>query len=149
MALSTLRGMGPAAKEATPAVVKVTKANDVHVRQEAVQTLARIGVGDKDLVAVLLPELPTSLNTEVARALDAVDPDWRKSKHLKAGLAVIIKTLSDKDPLKRRVAAFSLGQVGPAEGVIAALEAAAKKEQDTVVKAFIDGALKEVRQKKK
>jgi hypothetical protein len=149
IAMAALSSLGRGAKDATPAVLKATKEKDIHIRQYAVRTLAKIGVGDKDLVATLLPELPGDLNTDALQALDAVDPDWRKGKHVKAGLPAIFRQLTDKDHMKRRFAVVALGQIGPVEGVIPALERARPKEQDTVVQRFMDVAIKELKEKKK
>ena len=129
--------------------MKALKDKDIYVRQAATQTLGKIGVGNKELVGVLVPELGSNLNTDVLAALEAVDKDWRKSPHLKPGLAVILKQLSEKDPLRRRFALVALDQIGPAEGVIPAVEKMAKVEKDTVVIRFAEVTLKSLRDKKK
>ena len=145
-----LRDIGPAAKDGIPAVVKVFKGDkDVNVRQSAVQCLAKIGAGNQALIGVLVPELGSNLQTEVIYSLEAVDKDWRKSPHVKPGLAEIIKQLSDKDHIRRRFAITALDHIGPAEGAIPALEKLLKVEKDTVVIRFAEVTLKSLRDKKK
>ena len=149
LAMAGLRGVGPDARDAIPVVVKAAQDKDIYVRQAAVQTLGKIGPGKKELVRVLTPLLASDLNTDVLAALGAVDPDWRKSPLLKPGLAEILKQLSHKEPLQRRIALVALGQIGPAEGVLPAVERMAAREQDTVVMRFAEGTLQSLRNKKK
>jgi HEAT repeat protein len=147
--MAGLRGVGPDARDAIPVVVKAAQDKDIYVCQAAVQTLRKIGAGNKDQVRVLVPLLAGNLNTDVLAALEAVDSDWRKSPLLKPGLAVILKQLAHKDPLQRRLALVALGQIGPAEGVLPAVERMAAKEQDTVVMRFAEATLSSLRDKKK
>jgi HEAT repeat protein len=149
LAMAGLRGVGAEARDAIPVVVKAAQDKDIYVRQAAVQTLGKIGAGKKEVVRVLASLLASDLNTDVLAALETVDPDWRKSPHLKPGLAVILKQLSDKDPLPRRIALVALGQIGPAEGVLPAVERMAAKEMDPVVMRFAEGTLQSLRNKKK
>jgi hypothetical protein len=149
LAMAGLRGVGPDARDAVPVVVKAAQDKDIYFRQAAVQTLGKIGVGKKELVRVLAPLLASDLNTDVLAALEAVDPDWRKSPLLKPGLAVILKQLSHKDPLQRRLALVALGQIGSVEGVLPAVERMAAREKDTVVMRFAEATLQSLRNKKK
>jgi HEAT repeat protein len=149
LAMTGLRGVGPAAQDALPTVVKAAQDKDIYIRQEAVRTLGKIGVGHKELVRDLTPLLASDLNTDVLAALGAVDSDWRQSPLLKPGLAVILKQLSHQDHLQRRLALVALEQLGPAEGVLPAVERMAAREMDPVVMRFAETTLSSLRNKKK
>jgi HEAT repeat protein len=131
--LVALRDIGPAARDALPAVEKTLKDRDAQVRQTAVEAVSRIGRGSKDLLVVLAPSLfDENSNVQMAAlgAMGTVDRDWRKAPQFKAVVALVLKNLSNADPKRRYTTLWVLEQIGPAEGVVPALEEMVKGEKD-------------------
>jgi HEAT repeat protein len=144
--LAALRDIGAEGGSAIPVVTKALADPDAQVRQAAVEALGRIGRGKKDLVAVLAPALIDTnyyvrLNTP--GALDAVDPDWKKSPQFNAGRKRILKALSDPDPNIRKVALEVVHRLRPLEGAVPALQDLLKNEKDQRLKQAVQGLLDE------
>src|SRR5262249_22044284 len=114
-------------------VHKAVKDPDVSIRRVAVPAVGQIGKGNKDLVGVLAPALldpDSSVRFSAARALEAGDPDWKKSPKFEPVREQILTSLTSKDYLVRWAGVDALGQVGPVEGAVQALEKMAKTEDN-------------------
>jgi HEAT repeat protein len=133
LALVALRDLGSKARDALPAVKRALKDKNAKVRQGAVEAIGQIAKGDDDLITVLAPSLIDEDNYVQLAALGAlrgVDRDWKKRPQAKAGLALVLRNLSSNDPKSRARTLWALEQIGPAEGVIPALEELVQKEKD-------------------
>jgi HEAT repeat protein len=133
LALAGLSEIGAPAASAVPAVIKALKDKDVEVRKRAVYTVGRIGAGKKELVAALAPaflDQDSEVFRNVPDAMDRLDKDWKKSPKLNPVVNQLLKSLGDPDPKVRGVALYSLSWIGPAPGVVAAVEKLAKQEKD-------------------
>lgn len=131
--LVALRDIGPKAKDALPAVEKALKDTDARNRQTAVEAVSRIGRGDKGLIAVLAPSLideNSYVSDAALGAMNGLDRDWKKGPHGKAALVLVLKNLSDSDPNRRLATLGMLEHIGPAEGMVPALEEMIKREKN-------------------
>jgi HEAT repeat protein len=133
LALVVLRELGPKARDALPAVKKALKDSDARIRQAAVEAVGKISAGEEGLITVLAPSLidgDDNVQMAAVGALQAVDSDWKNRPQAKAALALVLGNLSNSDPKRRASTLRVLEQVGPAEGVIPALEELVKGEKD-------------------
>lgn len=133
LALVALGAIGPGAKEALPAIAKALKDRDAKVRQGAVDAVGKVGKGDRELIALLGPCLvddDTAVPSAALGALKALAPDWEKAPKFKEALAPVLKNLSSNDPKTRARSLWVLEQIGPADGVVPALEQLLKGEDD-------------------
>jgi predicted Zn finger-like uncharacterized protein len=131
--LIALRDIGPAAKDALPAIIKLLKDKDAKIRLGAVDAVGRIGKRDKSLLLVLAPSLideDSYVQLAALGGMNGMDPDWKKSPQSKEVMALVLKNLSNSDPKRRFSTLGMLEHIGPAEGVVPALEEMVKREKD-------------------
>lgn len=125
--------VGPGVKDAVAGLKRVLRDPDAQTRRHAVEALGKAGQGGPDLIAVVAPALidqAPEVRNVVPEALQRIDADWKKSPKLKEPVSQVIKALAHPDAKTRRVALAAVGQIGPAEGVVPALEKMIKQEKD-------------------
>jgi len=133
LGLVALGQIGPGARETLPAITKALKDKDGKVRQAAVNAVSKVGKGDRDLIPVLGPYLvddDPSVQSATLGAMKGLDPDWKKAPQFKEALAPVLKNFSNSDPKGRARSLWVLEQIGPADGVVPALEELVKGEKD-------------------
>jgi HEAT repeat protein len=109
-----LANLGPAAKEAVPALLNALRATNEEDENRPIlaMALSEIGPPDKAAVADLTAALRDK-NCKEARRY-AADALGKLGEGAKGAAAALVPALKDADPTVRRNAASSLGRLGPA-----------------------------------
>jgi HEAT repeat protein len=151
-ALQALRVLGPAAKEAVPAMIGALKDKSVDVRILAAYTLGRLKAAAKpalpalleaakdtsNLGEVLRPNMPGSVTEAAVEAALLID-DRCASDLAKTAVPALIEALKSKDGSILQAAGSALRMLGPhAKAALPALEEAQKR-----AKGFAQRALAE------
>lgn len=105
-----LSEIGPAAKDAVPALVDVLKQSDVNVRREAMMTLGAIHVVTPQVINALAQQLNDRdplIRAPAAYALGVLGPDAN------AAIPALHKVLEDSDNVVRTAAIWSLAHIEP------------------------------------
>jgi HEAT repeat protein len=114
-AAAALGEIGSASEEAIPHLIKAMA--DDHVLRPAAEALEKIGsAGIPELVKGLSGS-EKNVRIGSARALDAIDPEWRNSKPAQEAVPELLKTVTDSFSSGRGAAVEALGAIGPAEAV--------------------------------
>src|ERR1035438_4599341 len=138
-----LSHLGPAAKEAVPALTKLLQeAKEPEVRAYAGLALSGIGPTAKDAVSALIKVLGDDREPEVrmfaAAALGGIGP-------AKGALPALVKALQeDNDPDVRKAAAGALVGIGSAKDVVPALVKALQEDEEPEVVAAAATALGDI-----
>jgi HEAT repeat protein len=106
-AAKALGQQGPAAKEAIAALVKTAKKDgDVHVREEAIRALGRIGRDAvPDLIKLLKKDSRELTRADAATALGEIGKDAREA------VPALVDALHDPDDIVRLVVARAVGKM--------------------------------------
>jgi HEAT repeat protein len=134
--LDALTQIGPDAKAAIPAAVKRLKSPNSMVQYTALHLLGAMGKAAKDAVPAI--EKAYQGQDEFGKAVAAwalvsIDPN---SENINRAVPWMIKALGHERPEVRVHAAQMLGKIGKGNSeVMAALDAAAKDEEESVRKA--------------
>jgi HEAT repeat protein len=141
-ALTVLRGMGPAAKEAVSAVYVLLADKDGMARVQAAEAVYQISRETDELVPVLIQALQDDrdeVRNAAAQALGRIGPAARES------VPALVLALQENQPAARAFAAKALGWMGPAaKDAVPALEEACK-DPDPNVGATAVNALRRIR----
>jgi hypothetical protein len=95
--------------------------------------VGKVGKGDRNLIPVLghsLVDDDSHVQLATLGGLKGLDPDWKKAPQFKEALAPVLQNLSNSDPKRCARSLWVLEQIGPAGGVVPALEELVKGEKD-------------------
>lgn len=147
-AIRALGNIGAEAKSAVPNLLKVVEQDkDPFNALGAARSLGEMGPAAKSAVPALIRALKQhkdkEVRVEVALTLGHVDPQN------KVTVPALIDLLSDADEHTRNMAAFVLGEIGPAApAAIPALKARALNDSDDEVRAMARRALRKIEGKR-
>jgi hypothetical protein len=151
LGLSALTVIGPAdgvLAALTKTAITPAPFAEVDIRAGAIAALGKHGGKDRATVPTLLgllTDIDEQSRLTAAQALDAADPKWRDHAGVKAATARAIKLLSEKMPQGRLAGLDALKAIGPADGVVAAVEKMLAAEQDPNVQPRVRQALQELK----
>ncbi len=136
-----------AAREMIPHFVKGLNHSLDTVRIAAAEALGRIGPAAKGAAPQLeaaLVDRRKDVREAAAKALDAVDPEWRKGDRIPKSAAVHLESLESEDWKVRAAAVGALGELGPAAPGAVPHLVECLADPDRNVRATADEALRKI-----
>jgi HEAT repeat protein len=116
-----------------PILIAALKDTDFHIRWTVVKVLGEIA--SRNVMEPLIMELKDiddSVRDQATKALENIDPNWRRSQEIKSALPNFLEALKDNNPRVRVDAAKGLGKIGDISSVGPLVEAL--KDEDFVVR---------------
>jgi WD40 repeat protein len=136
-----LAALGPAAREAVPALVAALKDDSVPVQTAAARALKSIGPADRAAARALLDALRDSDDWTRAAAAEALK-DGPVGKEVRP---VLLEALKGRNPAAAAGAAAALGKLGQGDGEIVQVLRAAYRHPDPGVRAAVAASLETLR----